>query len=230
MLVDLSLDEEAMMAKLNKTTRYNIRYSARNGVEIREATEADFDTFYELLVYTGRRGEFSVRSKTYYHEQWKSLEAKAQVKLFLATYNGVVLAARMAASFGEKAATLHSGSFDKHMNLKPNELLMYTCMQWAKSQGCTLYDVWGIPKEVGEHVYKGAPLPQEQKGDLWGVYQFKRGFGGEVVYYVGTFDYIYSSLFYGLMNLALDRLGSFDKLAQVGDSVLDKSGSRRPKL
>ncbi len=224
MLIDLTLDEEQLMAKMSKTTRYNIRYSARNGVEVREAGEGDFEHFYNLLTFTAERSGFPARAKDYYQEEWNTFIKNDYIQLFLATYEDEVLAVRMPAVFGDKAATLHSGSsYNKHKKLKPNELLMWHCIQWAKARGCKLYDVWGIPNEIGEEKYKGKPLPEEQEGGLWGVYQFKRGFGGDLIYYIGTFDYVYSKPLNWLMNTAVYRLGSLDKLAQLTDRLTLKT-------
>ena len=217
MLIDLTPDNDTILANMHKTTRYNIRYSARQGVVIREGTDGDLNTFCHLMEYTAKRASFPARSPSYYRQEWGTFRPLGRLKLLLAIYEGEVLAARMPVAFGGKAATFHSASFGTHRDLKPNELLMWESIQWAKSQGCTLYDVWGIPDEVGEHLYQGQPLPVKQGGGLWGVYEFKRGFGGDVVYYVGAYDYIYSRSLYRLISALIARLGSIDRLAQVGD-------------
>jgi len=217
MLIDLTLDTDALMANMQKHTRYNVRYSARKGVEIREGNEADLPTAYRLLQCTSERAGFPIRSFDYYSQEWRALAKQDLVKLFLAYYEGEIIAFRMPAAFGGKAATLHSGSLQPYLNLKPNELLMWTCIEWAKDRGCTSYDVWGITEEVGELTLQGKPIPGDQKGGLWGVYYFKRGFGGEVVYYVGAYDFIYSPLLYKLMGMVMTRLGSLDNLARLGD-------------
>jgi peptidoglycan pentaglycine glycine transferase (the first glycine) len=219
MLIDLTPDIDALLANMHKTTRYNVRYSARQGVIVREATVADLDTFYRMLEFTAKRAGFPIRSREYYRQEWNALALPGYVKLFLALYEGEVLATRMPAAFGGKAATLHSGSFDTHRKLKPNELLMWESLKWAKTQGCATYDVWGIPDEIGAHLHLGQPLPEEQKGGLWGVYHFKRGFGGDVVYYVGAYDFVYSPSLYWLMNVAMAQLGSLEKLAWLGDHL-----------
>lgn len=218
MLVDLAPDEDTILANMNKTTRYNIRYSERNGIEVRQADTGDFNHFYNLLTFTAARAGFPVRAKAYYEQEWHSFIKDDHIQLFIASYEGEVLAVRMPAAFGNIAATLHSGSYNNvHKKLKPNELLMWHSIQWAKAKGCSRYDVWGIPNAIGEEQYKGKPLPEDQQGGLWGVYQFKRGFGGELIYYIGTYDYVYSKPLNWLMNIAMDRLGSLDKLAQIGD-------------
>jgi len=219
MLIDLTPDTDTILAGMHKTTRYNIRYSARQGVAVDEGHESGLNNFCQLMEHTAMRAGFPARSQAYYRREWEALAPLSRLKLFTATYQGEVLAVRMPAAFAGKAATLHSASYDAHRNLKPNELLMWESIQWAKSQGCTTYDVWGIPNEVGEHLALGKPLPEERKGGLWGVYDFKRGFGGEVVYYAGTYDYIYSKPLHWLMNSAVSLLGSVDRLAQLGDRL-----------
>jgi lipid II:glycine glycyltransferase (peptidoglycan interpeptide bridge formation enzyme) len=134
-----------------------------------------------------------------------------------------ILAMRMSAVFGNRAATLHSASSGAQRKLKPNELLAWESLKWAKAQGCTTYDMWGIPDEIGARLVQGQPLPEEQEGELWGVYHFKRGFGGKVVYYVGAFDFVYLLVLNWLMNFVTARVGSLDKLAQLGDRLPQKS-------
>jgi lipid II:glycine glycyltransferase (peptidoglycan interpeptide bridge formation enzyme) len=221
MWIDLTPDTETILANMHKNTRRNIRRSAKRGVVVREATAADLDTFHHLLEVTAKRASFPIRSREYYRQEWNTLAPRGYLKLFLALHEGEVLAVQMTVAFSGKAATFHSGSFDApaYRKLKPNELLMWQSLKWAKAQGCTTYDVWGIPDEVGEHLSRGQPLPEEQKGGLWGVYHFKRGFGGDVVYYVGAYDFVYSSPLYWLMNTAMTRLGSLEKLAQLGDQL-----------
>jgi lipid II:glycine glycyltransferase (peptidoglycan interpeptide bridge formation enzyme) len=41
---------------------------------------------------------------------------------------------------------------------------------------------------------------------MWGVYRFKRGFGGQVVGYLGTYDQVYSRWLYALYGYAIDFL------------------------
>lgn len=217
MMIDLTPGTDAILANMRKVTRYNIRYSARRGIEVREANADDLDTFYRLLQFTAERAGFPIRSHEYYRQEWNALAPAGYLKLFLAVYEGRVLAARMPVVFGNKAATFHSCSSNANRRLKPNELLMWESLKWAKSQGCTKYDVWGIPNEIGDHLYMGKPLPKEQKGGLWGVYEFKRGFGGEVVYFVGAYDYVYCPLVYRAMKAVTSRLFSLEKLAELGD-------------
>jgi peptidoglycan pentaglycine glycine transferase (the first glycine) len=88
----------------------------------------------------------------------------------------------------------------------PNYLLQWEAIRWAKSLGCTTYDLWGIPDEDEEMLE--AEFAQRRDG-LWGVYRFKRGFGGQLVCNVGAWDRVYAPMryrFYRWMLLARNRM------------------------
>jgi len=227
MVVDLPDDMDELLMALPSSTRYNIRKSERKGVSIEVGTKADLPTFFELMKVTSQRGEFSIRSPDYYEKEWRSFSQSGQARLFVARYEGTVIAAQMPFCFGEHAATFHAGSLNEYRNLKAGYLMMWTAMCWAREQGCRTFDLWGIPDEVGELTARGEPIPEDGKGGLWGVYYYKRAFRGRVVYYVGAYDYVYSQLPYRTLEFATSRLGSLDRLAQIGDRFRYKNLSEK---
>jgi len=66
-------------------------------------------------------------------------------------------------------------------------------MRWAKQKGCHLYDLWGVPDEEEDTLEE--QFLNRNEG-LWGVYRFKRGFGGELIRSVGAWDCIYNPFRY----------------------------------
>ena len=84
----------------------------------------------------------------------------------------------------------------------PTYLLQWRAMQWAKAQGCLVYDLWGIPDEDDETLEK---YFLERNDGLWGVYRFKRGFGGVTKRSTPAMDRVYNRWLYKLYLL---RLGS----------------------
>jgi lipid II:glycine glycyltransferase (peptidoglycan interpeptide bridge formation enzyme) len=68
-------------------------------------------------------------------------------------------------------------------------------MRWAKRQGCEQYDLWGVPDE--DESTLEAQFEQRHDG-LWGVYRFKRGFGGELRRAVQAVDRVYQTWLYPL--------------------------------
>ncbi len=91
--------------------------------------------------------------------------------------------------------------------------------------GARLYDLWGIPDEVGENPGAYAEPESWGEGGLWGVYRFKQGFGGQVVRYTGAWDLPLSGIGYRLYRLALRPFSLTDRSLCSGRSL---TGPVRP--
>jgi lipid II:glycine glycyltransferase (peptidoglycan interpeptide bridge formation enzyme) len=84
----------------------------------------------------------------------------------------------------------------------PNYALQWEAIRWARGQGCTSYDLWGIPDK--DEATLEAQFQRREDG-LWGVYGFKRGFGGQVARAVGAWDRVYRPVLYAAYRLATAR-------------------------
>jgi peptidoglycan pentaglycine glycine transferase (the first glycine) len=202
-VVDLSPDLEAISARFKPKWRYNVGLAARRGVSVRAGGPEDIGAWYRLMALTGRRDGFGIHPEGYYRRFFTLMGPRA--RLLLAEYQGQLLAGIAVTAFGAQAIYMYGASGDEQRNLMPNHLLQWEAMQWAKVQGCTEYDLWGIPDEVGrggeaatEHAPAGAP-----EADLAGVYRFKSGFGGRVVRTVGAWDHVNAPPLYWLYTRAL---------------------------
>jgi lipid II:glycine glycyltransferase (peptidoglycan interpeptide bridge formation enzyme) len=195
-VVSLEGDEEEILKRMKPKTRYNIRLAEKKEVTIREGDEGDVSLFYRLMEETKERDVFGIHEEGYYQEAWRTFAARDNARLFLASYGDEPLAGLMAFAFGSRAYYLYGASSDRHRNLMPNHLLQWRAMLWARDRGCTSYDLWGIPQEAGE---KEEDMEEVlDRGGLWGVYRFKRGFGGRVVRHSPSYDYVYSPVLYWL--------------------------------
>ncbi len=189
--VDLTLDEDAILARMKQKWRYNIRLAARKGVVIRVGEARDLDAFVALMQETGTRKAFGVHTGAYYRQFWQRFAASGRAVLLVAEYQGEVLAGIMVGRSGPYAYYFYGASGNRGRHLMPNHRLQWEAMRWAKSQGCVAYDLWGVPDEVGQN--PDAPIPDPPVG-MWGVWRFKRGFGGRIVRYVGAWDRAYYPL------------------------------------
>jgi len=181
LVVDLSLSEEELLARMKAKTRYNARLAARKGVEVVEPEfEEGWATFYEWMKATSERKEDYVlrRSRDYLYGVMRSMHDAGQGHLFFAEHEGTPLAGMYVFTFGEKYWYMYGASSDEKRNLKPNYLLQWEVMRWAKERGLTHYDMVGVPK----------PEELNESSSLWNVYKFKEGFGGELVDSLGCFD------------------------------------------
>lgn len=197
--VDLQPELAVIAAAQKSKTRYNIGLAARRGVEIGEGSEADLPAVYPLLRETSQRDGFPIHTIDYYAALLRGLGGAA--RLTIARHEGDLLAAVFAAAFGREAIYLHGASGALKRNLMPTYLIQWEAMQWARQRGCAFYDLWGIPEDAtGEE-----EDIESLQGGLWGVYRFKRGFGGRLVRYAGSCDYVYSPLRYRLWTELLPR-------------------------
>lgn len=186
--LNLEGDEADLLAGMKQKWRYNVRLAGRRGVKVRIGGAADIAAFNRLIQATGERNEFGVHSAHYYHRFWQLFAAEDRAALLIAEHKGSALAGLMVAQLAGKAYYLYGASGDEGRNLMPNHLLQWEAMRWARARGCTAYDLWGIPDELGLDVE--AEMPDPPTG-LWGVWRFKRGFGGEIRRYTGAWDRYY---------------------------------------
>lgn len=190
-IVDLKDSEEVILARMKQKTRYNIRLAEKKGVTVRPWD--DIESFHAMMLLTGRRDGFGVHSLEYYRRAYELLHSKQKGELLLAEYGAKPLAALFVARNGNRAYYLYGASTDEERNRMPTYLLQWKAMKWAKAQGCDEYDLWGVPDE--EEAALEASFETRRDG-LWGVYRFKRGFGGELKRAVQAMDRVYNPLLY----------------------------------
>ncbi len=187
-LVDLRPSEDEILAAMKQKTRYNIRLAARKGVTVRKGNETDIPVFVRMMQITGQRDGFGVHDPMYYKVAYE-LFAPSQAALFIAEYEKRPLAAVMVFTIGRKAAYFYGASTNEERQRMPTYAVQWAAMQWAKERGCATYDLWGIPDAPPEQLE--AEFTERNDG-LWGVYRFKRGFGGHIRRTVGAADRVYN--------------------------------------
>lgn len=194
LIVDLTAPEEEILARMKQKTRYNIRLSAKKGITVRQGSAGDIPLFNQLMQVTGTRNTFGVHEPRYYQAAFE-LFSPNDVALWLAEYEEKPLAAIMVFVNGNRAAYLYGASGDEERQRMPTYAVQWAAMRWAKERGCHTYDLWGVPDFLEEEL-------EAQFGDrndgLWGVYRFKRGFGGQLERTVGTADRVYNKMVYRL--------------------------------
>jgi peptidoglycan pentaglycine glycine transferase (the first glycine) len=207
-VIDIASDEASILARMNQSTRYKARLKAKKEIDVREGTEADLASFNALMAVTGERDKFGVHSPAYYETAYKLFAPRGECALLIASYAGRDLAAIMVFRSGENAYYLYGASSNEERNRMPTYILQWEAIQWARRHGAIRYDLWGVP-DADESELE-ARFEASQGGDptgdgLWGVYGFKRGFGGEVRRSVGAWDYVYNRAIYAGYQWVLKR-------------------------
>jgi len=192
--LDTTPDREQLAAALAPKTRYNLRLAEKRGVRLKPlVTRDDLPEFYRLLVETARRDRFLIRGYSYFETIWDLMVEKGMARIFLAEYEGKVIAGTLAFLFGPTVWYLYGASGNQYRNVMPNYLLQWAMINWAKDNHCRLYDFRGVP---------GNLHPDDP---LYGLYRFKKGFGGIYTEFIGEFDLVYRPLLYQGWNWAEPR-------------------------
>ncbi|CFX02248.1 Methicillin resistance protein [Syntrophomonas zehnderi OL-4] len=190
--LDINPDEETLLANMHSKTRYNVRLAGRKGVTVRTANnKEDLKKFYALLEETAIRDKFLIRGYEYFEMIWDNMVENGMAEVFLAEWEGKLVAATLALILGEKAWYLYGASSNEYRNVMPNYLIQWEMICWAKKHGCTLYDFRGVSGDLDEN------------NPLYGLYKFKKGFNGEFTEFVGDWDTVYSPFYYFLWTRAL---------------------------
>lgn len=190
-IIDIKGSEEEILSRMKQKTRYNIRLAEKKGVTVRPWN--DLESFHKMMLLTGGRDEFGVHSLEYYRRAYELLHPKQMGELLVAEYEGKPLAALFIARSGNHAYYLYGASTDEERNRMPTYLLQWEAMKWAKACGCEEYDLWGVPDEEEDTLEANF---EKRHDGLWGVYRFKRGFGGQLKRALQAMDRIYNPLLY----------------------------------
>lgn len=191
-IVSIKEDEEQILARMKPKCRYNIRLAEKKGITVR-AWGDNIPAFHEMMTVTGGRDKFGVHSKEYYQRAYELFHPKETCELLVAEFEGKPLASLMVFANGKRAWYVYGASNDMERNRMPAYLLQWEAIRWAKARGCDEYDLWGVPDESEETLE--AQFESRRDG-LWGVYRFKRGFGGQVKRAAQALDRVYNPLLY----------------------------------
>lgn len=203
LVVDMRGSEDGIFNRMKRKIRYNIRLAAKKEVSVRRSD--DLASFYRLLGATGDRKGFHAHSFDYYRRAYEIFHPCGMCELFIASYQGEDLAALMVFSNGTTASVLYGASSDRERNRKPTYPLQWEAIKWFRAQGCADYDMWGIPDEIQDisaaedEENEDGPREGAPRDDgLWGVFQFKKGFGGTLKHAMPSMDRVYMPLLYRL--------------------------------
>jgi lipid II:glycine glycyltransferase (peptidoglycan interpeptide bridge formation enzyme) len=175
-IVDLTVGEEALRANLKRKHRQYVNKAERGGVTIERfdgsapaeligPALADFNRIYR---YTAERAGFVSRQPYYYERVWSIFAPTGRVRLSFAVLDGERVATLFHFTCGERAVESYGGMTDAGADARANYLLKWAAMADFAGEGFAVYDMWGLA--------------------TGGIRQFKEGFGGDEIEYVGARD------------------------------------------
>lgn len=175
-VLDLTVGEEALRAGLKRKHRQYVNKAERGGVTIErfDGTEpgdvigpalADFNRIYRS---TAERAGFVAREPFYYERVWSLFAPTGRVRLAFAVLDGERVATIYHFACGNRAVEAYGGMTDAGAEARANYLLKWDAIAAFAREGFIVYDFWGLA--------------------TGGIRQFKEGFGGREVTYVGARD------------------------------------------
>ena len=161
---------------------------------VREADESELPKLYDLYRITAERDDFLIRDYSYYERAWSAFMRDGLAQGLIAEYEGAPIAQVVLFHFGRKCWYFYGASANNERQRMPNYLLQWEAIKWAKRAGYAQYDMWGAPDVF------------DDSDSMWGVYQFKRGFRGQLTRHIGAWDYAPRPWLYRAYNTILPRL------------------------
>lgn len=205
-MIDLSLTEEELLAKMRRQTRYEVRKAEKLGIRVtKDNSEEIFRDFHQIQAETAKRQGFIPPSlETLLAER---VAFRDQIWIYTAmapTDAGGTDAERtdtesaakpiaygIIIKDGKEGDYYEAASTELNRKLPGAYALLWQAMKDLKREGCERFNLWGIaPPGQTNHRYSG-------------VTTFKTGFGGEVIEYVPAHDMVISKPRY-LKNLLVE--------------------------
>jgi lipid II:glycine glycyltransferase (peptidoglycan interpeptide bridge formation enzyme) len=179
---------EELFENASSKTRYNVNLAAKKGVTIRENTsEAGMEQYIQILEETTHRQGFYAHTPDYFRKLWKTLSTSNMIRIFEAWYEDTVLVSWVMFVFNGVLYYPYGSSRSIHRDVMASNLMMWEMISFGKEQGCNMFDMWG---SLG---------PEPDPKDPWfGFHRFKKGYGGDLVEFVGTYDLVVDTRFYNL--------------------------------
>ena len=191
--IDITKSEKELLQNFHQKTRYNIRYSQKQGVTATEDNSSKaFDHYIRLTRETVQRQGFYAHTEKYHRLMWKYLHtdmvkkrAKPIARLMTAKYNDEILTTWVVFVWKDFLYYPYGASTDTHKNVQANSLMMWKSILYGKKNKLAVFDLWG--REEGK-----------------GFTKFKEGFSPNIVHFIGTWDLVTSPLYYPY--LFVDRM------------------------
>ncbi len=163
--LDLQQNIHELLIGMKQKCRYNIKLSAKNGVQVKEIPLSEIGTFYKLYQATLKRNEFDGQEIDFFEKVCQHCSGFS--KLFVAYKDKLELASAIVTYYGERATYLYGASSDQHKQLMAPYALHWHIIQDAKDKEYKSYDFWGI-----------APDNKDQSHPWQGLSRFKKNLEG----------------------------------------------------
>ena len=155
LILDLTQDEDALMADMRKKTRYEVRKTLRQGLVVEKVSDTEtLEACLDVYEETGDRADFALHGRDYYRSVFHELGPYAP--LYAGYVDGELAAFLWLLASANTSVELYGGSNEVGRKARANYGLKWEAILDQKRMGVRHYDLNGL---LGE-----------------GITQFKTGF------------------------------------------------------
>ena len=101
---------------------------------------------------------------------------------------------------GNEVLSFAGGEYEKYLEFQPFATLHYEMIKYALDNNYAYYNFYGISSDL------------TPKDPIYGVYLFKKAFGGEVVELIGEYDYVVRPFYYFIYTVSYSVVHFLKKL------------------
>ncbi|HEU5383501.1 MAG TPA: GNAT family N-acetyltransferase [Ktedonobacteraceae bacterium] len=141
-LFPLTTDPEVVWSTVRKPVQHQVKKSRKLGVRayiaLRREEMADY---YRLHVQTRMRQGMPAQPQRFFFALWDTFAPGGALKLLLAEYEGTVIAGMILLVSGTTVTYAYGASDSNYLHLAPNNLLLWTTIEWGCMQGYQTLDL-----------------------------------------------------------------------------------------
>ena len=181
-IIDIKKSESELLAQMKSKTRYNIGLAGRKGIDVRIGSIDDLEVWYKLYLETAKRNKLNAKRYQIFSFGICGQTGKHRFnntgKTINSLFRGCSFSSNVSSYF-KSQSYIFIWSINCFLIETLCRLMRYNGKRYRlrNSFGCTEYDMFGIAPDA------------EPSHPMFGLYKFKRGFGGEVYHQLGCWDY-----------------------------------------
>jgi hypothetical protein len=189
-IVDLEQEPESLLGSFEKRARWALKKAKKLNIKVtREDTQRGLEDFYRLHVETANRQHSIVTPFGFLKRLQEILSPGDMMDIYFAYFDGVPISASIVLNYKHTAYYYMSAALKEYSYTQANTLLQFYIMTSARERGIREYDLYL------------APSPHDRNNAIFGLYIFKRSFGGKCVPVLH-----YEHIFNRLLNFTEDKL------------------------
>lgn len=183
-LVDLTKAEKQLWKEVHSKRRNEVRRATKEGAYFSiENTDDSLKKCYRILQEVYNRAKLPIPDYNFFYNLY-CMDSNSKLIIGCAYYESEIIGCMFALSFKDTIYDFYAGSMMKFYNKYPNDLIPWEVFKWGKKNNYKVFDFGGAGKP---------DVP-------YGVRDYKKKFGGEVVNY-GRYEKVHQPMMFEMAKI-----------------------------